>query len=287
MVKLLDFGIAKLIHPEPGQEGLTMAGQRLGTSQAMAPEQFRGGSIGPSTDIYALGVLLYQMLTGHYPYQSEDRLEVERMHLEAPPPRPSAEAPVPPAVDAVVLRCLEKEAERRFPDVASFRAALQEAVFPSSGERVSTTGRSVRAFALHAEVVLEEGAEDDAAYAAVAEVLDALEQDLRAAGFVLAVQTGMALLGVRPLEEPPRLEPHALLVTARELHERARARAAGSRVSVHTCVHVGQVDARRGPDGIDITGGPLADIAGWVVRDASGFGVTPSAARACALSLAS
>jgi len=287
VVKLLDFGIAKLIHPEPGQEGLTVAGQRLGTSQAMAPEQFRGGAIGPTTDIYALGVLLYQMLTGHYPYQSEDRMEVERMHLEAPPPRPSASAPVPPAVDAVVLRCLEKEAERRFQDVASFRAALREAVFPSAGEQVSATGRSERAFALHAEVVLAEGAEDDASYAAVAEVLDTLEQDLRAAGFVLAVQTGMALLGVRLIDDAPRQEPHALLETARQLHERARAHAAGTSVSVHTCVHVGQVDARRGPDGIDITGGPLADIAGWVVRDASGFGVTPSAARACAVPLAS
>ncbi|WP_369945996.1 serine/threonine-protein kinase [Vitiosangium sp. GDMCC 1.1324] len=285
VVKLLDFGIAKFIHPEPGQEGLTVAGQRLGTSQAMAPEQFRGGSIGPTTDVYALGVLLYQMLTGHYPYQSEDRLEVERMHLEAPPPRPSTEAPVPPAVDAVVLRCLEKEADRRYPDVASFRAALREAVVPMSAERVTATGRSVRAFALHAEVVLEEGAEDDAAYATVSEVLDGLEQDLRAAGFVLAVQTGMALLGVRPLDEPPRADAHTLLETARELHQRAQARAAGTRVSVRACAHVGQVDARRGPEGIEVTGGPLADIAGWVVRDTSGFGVTPSAARASTLPL--
>ncbi|WP_239470090.1 serine/threonine-protein kinase [Archangium violaceum] len=284
VVKLLDFGIAKFIHPEPGQEGLTVAGQRLGTSQAMAPEQFRGGAIGPTTDIYALGVLLYQLLVGHYPFQSEDRLEVERMHLEAPAPRPSTEASVPPAVDAVVLRCLEKEADRRYPDVAAFREALREAVQPSS-ERVTALGRSLRAFALHAEVVLEDGAEDDEAYATVSEVLDALEQDLRAAGFVLAVQTGMALLGVRMLDEPSRAEPRALLETARELHRRAQERAAGTRVSVHACAHVGQVDARRGPDGLEVTGGPLADIAGWVVRDASGLGITPSAARACSLPL--
>jgi eukaryotic-like serine/threonine-protein kinase len=49
-------------------------------------------------------------------------------------------------------------------------------------------------------------------------------------------------------------------------------------VNVRACVHVGQVDARRGPEGIDVTGGPLADIAGWVVRDASGLGITPAAA---------
>ncbi|HSP79460.1 MAG TPA: serine/threonine protein kinase, partial [Myxococcaceae bacterium] len=134
-------------------------------------------------------------------------------------------------------------------------------------------------------VVLEEGVEDDEAYATLADVLDGLEQELRAAGFVLAMQTGMALLGVRLLDALPPAAPHELLELARELHRRATDKAAGSRVSVHACVHVDQVNARHGPDGLEITGGPLADIAGWALRSSSGFSLTPSASRACVLPL--
>jgi serine/threonine-protein kinase len=281
-VKLLDFGIAKIIHPEPGQPCLTSDGQRLGTSQVMAPEQIRGGTIGPATDIYALGVLLYRMLTSDYPFQSENRLEVERMHLEDPPPRPSARAPVSSAVDAVVLRCLEKEAARRYPTVSALLAGLQEAVAPPTSVLSAADTRGARAFVIHAEGVVAAGAEDDAAYTLISEVLDTLEQELRDAGFILAEQMGMALFGVRLLESSPALEPHVLLASARKLHQRAQAQAAGSRVSVHLCVHVGQVETRQGTDGIEITGGPLADTAGWVVRDASGFATTPEAQRACA-----
>src|SRR5262245_37814049 len=71
-VKLLDFGVAKLLVPEPGAEALTSMGQRLGTPVAMAPEQIRCGPVDARTDVYALGVLIFQMLTGRYPFAGAD-----------------------------------------------------------------------------------------------------------------------------------------------------------------------------------------------------------------------
>ena len=94
----------------------------------------------------------------------------------------------------------------------------------------------------------------------------------------------MTLLGVRLLDESPEVEPSALLAVARELHQHAQKRVAESQISVHVCVHVGQVEARGDADGIEITGGPLADTAGWVLRDASGFALTHEARRTCSVS---
>src|SRR5437762_119396 len=127
-VKLLDFGIAKLMRSAPGERGLTAAGVRIGTPYAMAPEQVRGAAVDHRVDIYGLGVLLFQPLTGRYPFVSGDPVEMERLHVESPPPRPSAMAPVSPDIDAIVLRCMEKDAARRFPDITAFVDALRTAV---------------------------------------------------------------------------------------------------------------------------------------------------------------
>src|SRR4029079_2679943 len=81
VIKLLDFGIAKLLHPDAGEGGLTVVGTRLGTSYTMAPEQIRGDGVDARTDIYALGVVLYHLVTGQSPFRAETMADIERQHL--------------------------------------------------------------------------------------------------------------------------------------------------------------------------------------------------------------
>jgi serine/threonine-protein kinase len=129
LVKLLDFGIAKLI--DRSAIGVTIAtpiGQHIGTPYAMAPEQIRGTTVDARTDVYALGVLLFQLLTGRVPFAGDDNTEIERMHIMEPPPKPSRYIDVGDAVDAVVLRCMEKTPASRYPSARAFLAALEDAV---------------------------------------------------------------------------------------------------------------------------------------------------------------
>ncbi|ACY15173.1 serine/threonine-protein kinase [Haliangium ochraceum] len=151
-VKLLDFGIAKLLtppadcwrtmpgrpspelsararaHPRPGGAWETSDGSVLGTPHAMAPEQIRGEPVDHRADIYALGVMLFQILTGRPPFLQTRAQQVYEQHLSAEPPAPSWLAPVAPAFDALVLRAMAKDPLERFSTAAQLRVSLSAAV---------------------------------------------------------------------------------------------------------------------------------------------------------------
>jgi eukaryotic-like serine/threonine-protein kinase len=122
---LTDFGIARLI----GDVSLTQTGQMVGTPAFMAPEVVQGVEADARADVYALGVVLYQMLTGQAPFRAETPLALLHAHVHTPPPAPRTVVPgLPPPVDQVLLRALAKDPAARFQTAGelarSFRAAL-------------------------------------------------------------------------------------------------------------------------------------------------------------------
>src|SRR5438128_1366245 len=123
--KLVDFGIAKTFD-ESTQ--LTSLGSALGTPHYMSPEQIEGGAVDARSDLYALGIILYEMLVGEVPFADQSTPAVLIKQLKERPARPSLKnATVPAALEAISLRCLEKDPEQRFQSADDFAAALNDA----------------------------------------------------------------------------------------------------------------------------------------------------------------
>ncbi|HEY3357775.1 MAG TPA: serine/threonine-protein kinase, partial [Polyangia bacterium] len=124
---VLDFGLAKLVG-EQGTIVLTRKGTWLGTPYYMAPEQIAGGKTDGRTDLYALGVILYQGVTGRLPFDAPEIDEIFRRHLTMTPPPPRALRPdLPAAVEALILRALEKDPARRCGSAKEMAALLAPA----------------------------------------------------------------------------------------------------------------------------------------------------------------
>jgi eukaryotic-like serine/threonine-protein kinase len=149
--KITDFGLAQ---PTEGRVTLTHSGFLVGTPGYMAPEQAGGTDrralVGPATDIYALGVVLYQLLTGQLPFQGDSSLDVLRAVTSDEPVRPRRLQPrLPRDLEAITLHCLEKEPTRRYPsalalaeDLERLRDGKQVAARPvGSGARLARACR--------------------------------------------------------------------------------------------------------------------------------------------------
>jgi eukaryotic-like serine/threonine-protein kinase len=136
VVKILDFGIAKVTEPTSGGEALTQAGVIFGTPEYLSPEQALGDAVDARADIYAAGVILFEMLAGRRPFESEDKVKIISMHLAHAPPRirdVSHAVDVPVALEQVILQALEKSRENRFSTATAFLQALADSEIPLDG----------------------------------------------------------------------------------------------------------------------------------------------------------
>ncbi len=128
--RLLDFGIAKRLDDDGPR--LTAAGMVFGTPEYMAPEQARGKAVDARSDVYALGCVAYELLTGNPPFTGNDKLRIMHQQAGDPPPAiavdPTAGPPVPTALRDVTMRCLEKKPGDRYADTEAFIMALERAL---------------------------------------------------------------------------------------------------------------------------------------------------------------
>jgi serine/threonine protein kinase len=159
LVKVVDFGIARLLDPFlPRHGGLdAKAGTISGTPEYMAPEVIRGHKPTPTADLYAAGVVLYQLLTGRLPFENPSFMKVLRSHLEDPVPALAVARPdgtIPPTWEAVVHRALAKAPAARFQSAAEFREAIEAGletaghILPAPGDRLPTEPLLPEPFAL-------------------------------------------------------------------------------------------------------------------------------------------
>ncbi|MFO0629242.1 MAG: serine/threonine-protein kinase [Polyangiales bacterium] len=126
--KVVDFGVSKFREAEGAARGRTREGMLLGTPGYIAPEQWIGApSVDHRADLFSVGVILYELLTGGLPYEGSTRAELyqEMVHGDAPPPTPSSIAPECPAsLDAIALRAVHRDPAQRFQSAGEFLAAL-------------------------------------------------------------------------------------------------------------------------------------------------------------------
>ncbi|MEM9492878.1 MAG: hypothetical protein AAGC55_27260, partial [Myxococcota bacterium] len=260
--------------------------------------------VDPRTDVYGLGILTYEMLTAKLPFIADSRSGLEKMHLSAEPPRPSRDAPVPPAVDEVVARCLAKTREQRYPSPSAFLAALRAALSdgPTPATRSTSERRAaailveIRSDSAPGESAEQAGAEaqyDEDALDAIMDILDISESTLSEDGFAIPLQTSTSLLAIRLLPtvdsagdgdgeveaDAESAARRAVLVRAGALHrELAETAATCPGLVVEVIVHSDAVEVRGSADRRTL-GGPLLQIARWPDSSGSGIRATRAAIR--------
>ncbi|MFI0222514.1 protein kinase domain-containing protein [Streptomyces lydicus] len=152
VVKVMDFGIARAM--QSGVTSMTQTGMVVGTPQYLSPEQALGRGVDARSDLYSVGIMLFELLTGQLPFDADSPLAIAYAHVQEEPPVPSSiNQSLPPAVDALVARALKKNPNERFPTAEAMRdeclriaGSGQSGATPliiGEGPRARTSGSSV------------------------------------------------------------------------------------------------------------------------------------------------
>jgi len=145
--RITDFGVARL-----ESSNLTVEGQFIGTPNYMSPEQVSGGEVDGRTDIFSLGVVLFELLVGERPFAGNTIAEVTHKIVQQSPPIPSqVQATVPPALNPIVLKCLEKSPEARFSSASQLARALEAVARIGTQRSASPAGTSQQNAICHPE----------------------------------------------------------------------------------------------------------------------------------------
>lgn len=234
---LLDFGLVKLLDSEG--PGLTSSRSMLGTPAAMAPEQMKGQPVTARTDVYALGLLAFHMLTGAPAFGGTPGVVQSYLQVHGPRPRPSAKADIDPAIDEPIVKALAPEPAQRFATPRELFAALRAIIAPTANAGADAEQDVIALY-------VEGGPAELALASGIA----------TGAGMTIAMTAPDSLIAVA----------HAVDVGA------LRTRLA----EVATCakVAIGQSRATIGAGGVD---GPALDVEGWAPYPlATGLWITPA-----------
>jgi serine/threonine-protein kinase len=134
-VKVADFGIARA-----GASDITEVGAIMGTAQYLSPEQAQGHPVSEASDLYSVGIVLFEMLTGRAPFEGDSAVAIALKHVSQPPPSPRSLIPeIPPGLEAVVLKALAKDPRDRYTEADSFIRDLTAVEAELAGDRQSNT----------------------------------------------------------------------------------------------------------------------------------------------------
>ncbi len=196
-VKLLDFGIAKLLGPEPGLNDETRPGILIGTPRYISPEQVSGKPLDGASDVYTLGVVAFELMAGRTPFVGDDSFELFEKHAKLKPPKLSAfNADIPPAADALVAAMLAKDPAER-PSLAVIRAALETLrTMPAANVAAAPSRATVQATDVHAVESGEPVTESRTNIAAVPAAAGRLRRLALPAGLAAAAVVGVVIAAV-------------------------------------------------------------------------------------------